>query len=310
MDLKKIAASKWISIFMVYSFVLGCNSEESPIISNYMTVQIDGKEFTYADEDLSVNENCNFIFINSATVQVDDQRFRLGFQLTKSGRIREIFCLDFSNSSAVASAFKSADFLASEVFAISNFELSEAEGTLSFDFNGLLYELDQGGSTKGISGRIETKALQLTDCSVNQWLLGTIDQQPFEAVEMEGETITSRNAQDQIISIQSSWRGISDDGFRISIVTDAELEDMATGTYPFGEKDLLNVVKFEKYLGPYEAVQLEQHRGAWQAFECSGEFVIDEQTGGARSRTNGTFSLNASKDGEIVFSIINGTFSI
>ncbi|MEM8568958.1 MAG: hypothetical protein AAGF85_21040 [Bacteroidota bacterium] len=273
-----------------------------------MIVEIDGKEFTYADENLSVNENCNFIFINGATVQVDDQRFRLGFRLTKSGRISEIYCLDFSVSGVAAPEFRSADFLSSEVFFINNFEYSEPKGALSLDFNGVLYELDKRESTKKISGRVETNELQFADCSISPWqIAATIDQRPFEAVEIGGKTITTTNAQDEVISIQSSWVGISDDGFKISILTSSELEDMTIGTYSFSENSSKNRVTLEKYEGVYEAVMFDDHNGGWQDFACRGEFRIEEKM---NNITRGSFSLKAYKNDEVIYSITNGTFSI
>ncbi|MEM6362024.1 MAG: hypothetical protein AAF731_18190 [Bacteroidota bacterium] len=273
-----------------------------------MIVEIDGNEFTYADENLSVNENCNFIFINGATAQVDDKRFRLGFQLTKSGKISEIYCLDFSVSGIAAPDYRSADFLSSEVFFINNFEYSESEGTLSFDFDGVLYELDKKESSKRISGRVETNQLQFIDCSISpRQIAATIDQQPFESVEIEGETVTTTESQGQIISIQSSWVGISDDGFKISILTSAELEDMTIGTYSFSENSSKNRVTLEKYEGVYEAVIFEDRNGAWKEFVCRGEFRIEQKV---NDSVVGIFSLKAYKNDEVIYTITNGTFSI
>lgn len=307
MDLTKFSIQRWLYLVMS-SLIMGCNSEDTPTISNYMIVEIDGNEFTYADENLSVNENCNFIFINGATAQVDDKRFRLGFQLTKSGKISEIYCLDFSVSGIAAPDYRSADFLSSEVFFINNFEYSESEGTLSFDFDGVLYELDKKESSKRISGRVETNQLQFIDCSISpRQIAATIDQQPFESVEIEGETVTTTESQGQIISIESSWVGISDDGFKISILTSAELEDMTIGTYSFSENSSKNRVTLEKYEGVYEAVIFEDRNGAWKEFVCRGEFRIEQKV---NDSVVGIFSLKAYKNDEVIYTITNGTFSI
>ncbi|MEM0938226.1 MAG: hypothetical protein AAGI25_00400 [Bacteroidota bacterium] len=296
-------------ILLVLALIFGCSSEELPAIKQLMEIQLNDQTFTFAEDESFANENCENIFLNTSYFIVDSSRVRLEIAITTDGRIKEITYLDFSD--VIGRQFKTADYLSSEVFFIENYAFSPLDRTLSFEFDGTLYEIDESQNTKSIAGKVKIENLKSIDCTASQREINAhINQEAFNVVDIIGFTSQTRNNQNSITSFKSVWNGISDDGFSIAIVTSDELKDMDVGVYSFNENDSIDLVTVRKYEGAYEAIVLKERNGEWKDFQYDGEFVIEEQVVDFSSITRGRFSLKAYQNGEVIYSITDGTFSI
>ncbi len=295
-------------LLLAFIVIVGCDRDESPTITELIEIEIDNETFTFSEDNVFMNENCGNVFLNTSPVTSGDSRFRIEMVITTNGRIKDVTYIDLSNNN---SHFKAADYVPAEVFFIENYNFSPTEKTMNFEFNGTLYEIDNSQNTKSITGKVKTDNLEFVDCLFEPWKISAdINQENFNVVDIQGDVIETAEADGTVISVFSEWEGISDDGFRIAIITQQRLEDMETGTYPFGKNNSLNLVIIEKYNGPYEAIKFEDRNGEWENFQYEGELIIEEQISIPLQRTKGSFTINAYKDDQVVYSVRNGRFSI
>lgn len=312
MHLNKTNDPLLITVFLIISlWITGCstNIDEAVIASHLLEIRVGGESISFTNDELVANENCHSIFLNTSYASINGERFRLEMAFTKSGRIREVSYIDLSGTVGVQ--FRSADFLASEVFTINNFQWSESDQTLSFDFDGTLYEVDNRNNTKIISGTMRTDQLEITECTIQNWeISASINNEPFNEVEVDGVTTNIRDAEDLVVSVESVWTGYSDDGFRIALVMSDDLKNIEPGQYSFDETNLTDYVRIEKYEGAYEAIESAERNGDWEGFEYVGELVIEEQLISPAQVTKGSFSFRALKNGEVVYTVTDGKFSI
>jgi hypothetical protein len=137
-----------------------------------------------------------------------------------------------------------------------------------------------------------------------------IEGQEFNFVEIVGTTTVEQNIGNQTLSFESIWTAYSDDGFAISIKTAENLTDMDLGSYSFSSSDSINLFMIEKYSGAYEASVFETPDGGWEHYEYQGQFTIESKLQGLFQMTTGRFSLEALKDGQVIYHVTDGSFSI
>lgn len=276
---------------------VGCNTEIEPEIVNekVMELHVEGENFTFTNEEFSANENCEHIFISAS----DNGNFRIRIELKTSGHIKDIHFYDFSNHNAY---YRTVDFNSSEVFFIKNYNFSPPNRTLSFDFSGMLLNMNNEKDRKIITGKINIDNLDNVSCSFQpRKITANINQSPYNMVDYIGRSTSS----------ESNWLSISNDGFKISIITGEELSEMSKGIYPFSKNDSINIVKIEKYIGPYKVTPLKIFlEEEWESFQYEGELIIEEQISNHFAVTKGSFKIKASRNNEVVYDVIDGEFSL
>jgi hypothetical protein len=277
--------------------MFGCDSDEVEV-KNFLEYTVDGETVIFSEAQFVANENCGTIFINGSNTLDTGPQFRFGINLTVNGPIKKLTLADYDDNSR---SYKTADYISSETLTISDFSFSQLDRSLSFNFEGTLYEIKKS-ATKQISGKVRVENLLYEPCSIDPWEIeAEINEDLFTAVAIMGSWGSDL----------SEWFALSDDGLMIIIVTEKELKDMPVGTYSFTKNDLLNRVMILNYSGPPAATNsifpTPEH---WEFYDYEGELIIEEQLNTPGPKTIGRFSVRASKDKEIVYDVTNGRFGI
>ena len=126
-----------IPILMI---LFGCGMEELPM-DKTLELEFDDKQLIFSSSNLVVNENCGQIFINAS----NSGRLLTKFELKTDGQIGEVILVDYSDDDK---HYKTADFNASREFFITNFDYTPLDGSISFDYQGTLYEVDKSGNNE------------------------------------------------------------------------------------------------------------------------------------------------------------------
>jgi hypothetical protein len=284
--------------FILLLFIMpGCDSDEIAI-KDFVEFTIDGEKVELAEVQFFGNENCGKIFVNGSITRDTGPRFRFEIDLTINGHIDHVTLYDYDDHRT----YKTADFISSKSFSIDNFTFSPPDRSLSFDFEGTLYDIRNSAATKHIAGKVLIKDLLDAPCSWDYWEVeAEINQQPFTAVEIAGKSNSE----------MTEWLALSDDGMKISLITENELKDMPVGTYLFTREDFLNRVIIQNYTGPTVAtISRFLTPENWESYDYEGELVIEQQIANEVPKTIGRFSVRASKNDEIIYDVTNGRFSI
>ncbi|MBP2832201.1 hypothetical protein J8281_08365 [Aquimarina sp. U1-2] len=290
-------------LLVVCYLFLSCSSSDddtNPEISRSFQLDIDSKSMNFVNEQFSMNENCDRIFINMSTSSMSNPKFFLEIKMTVTGHLEEVFYVDYEDNDR---HYRSADFDTSENFKITTFAYGPSNKFLEIAFSGNVYEYGQPKNSKAIKGTIQEENLESISCSHSPWFI-TADineNQSFQSVQMQGKTDSE----------STRWMAISDNGFKIKLITEQTLQHMPPGTYAFGKDDPYNKVIIEQYVGPEGATRFIQFiEEQWETYDYEGELIIDAPSGNFSTVTKGSFNLNALKGGEVIYSITNGRFSI
>lgn len=282
-------------ILFLSVFVVACNNmpEDSESPNQIMEINVNDQAIKVSAGKISGNENCNYIFISAST-----DKMRVKFVLTKEGFIKDVLLVDYSANDH----YQAADFKPSETFGIQNFLYDEDTKLLTFDFSGVLYDVSNESSTVSIDGKINFKTLKTVDCSFEPWLMSaSLNDNYFSCPAIFGKANSDK----------TEWIGLSDNGIKLTITTTDALKDMAVGTYSFTQEDILNVISIENYIGANKASSNKTlNSNEWERYQCEGQLIIVEHVGGAKPHTKGMFAIKAFKDGELVYEVTNGEFSI
>ncbi len=292
---------KYIFFFSALFFV-SCNSDNSTeeLIDKSLELVISNENIVFTNNQFSINENCDKIFLNvSETSSSKNLNFFLEIELTEKANIGKVFFVDYDDNNR---QFKTADFNASENFVLKNFTFDLATKSLSFEFSGVLYEINSPENTKSISGVIKVDDLQTIDCSFSPLMLSAmVNQKTFDAIEVVGKR------DDNL----SKWIAISDDDIKFELITDKSIRDMPVGNYPFTKNDIINIVSIEKFIGKPNAGQFRLLRDEdWESYEYEGEFIIEAHINDVNPITKGTFNIKAFMGEELVYEVTNGSFSL
>ncbi len=290
-------------LFLLFCILFSCNSDDhsETIVTRNFELSIDTEKMDFVNDQFFTNENCNRIYLNMSTSSsVSVPKFLLEIEMTTSGHLKEVFYVDYADNNR---HYRSPDFNNSKDFTITNFNYDKLLDSLYFEFSGKIYEFDNPLNSKIISGVIKDDNFETIACSfLPKEIIADIDQEPlFHAVEMIGTSSLEK----------TKWIAISDNGFKIEIITDQKMKEMPIGTYSFGKADQLNIVTIENYKGPIRATNarflLDED---WESYEYEGELIIDEQIEKPFRVTKGHFTFKALKGDELVYEITNGRFSI
>ncbi|WP_224998757.1 hypothetical protein [Cesiribacter sp. SM1] len=292
----KLTASFFLAILLLFA---GCEKEE-PAISQLLEVEFDGKTTTFINEDLSANENCGRIFINaSAVTNKFNSSFHISLDITRDGHINSMLLVDYADKNQ---HYKTANYNAANVFSIRDYSYSPLDKSVTFEFDGTLYEADNPLNTKALKGKVRLQHLYEHPCSYwPEVVKANINSAPFHAVKHTGRGTTS-------ITNRTAY---SDDGYRISIVTAREIKEMPVGSYHFAKEDATNRVMLEKYLGSPNANTYEPlWEQEWESYDYEGVLHILEQTADPMPHTSGTFSFKAYQNNKLVYEVTGGKFSL
>jgi hypothetical protein len=142
-------------------FVSCGDPSEEQIVNQLMEISVHNNTFTITNKEFSGNENCDIIFV-SASMLSEVKKFRIEFELTKEGYIKDILLVDYSDNNR---HYQSADFKPSETFFIENYTYDAIKKSLYFEFSGVLYDISSQSNTLPINGKIQFKNLSSVDCS-------------------------------------------------------------------------------------------------------------------------------------------------
>ena len=279
-------------------FLVGCNdtAEEPESPNQSMEISVNNETIKIFDEEFGANENCDNIYVSASVYK----KFMVELGLTKEGFIKDVLLVDYSNSDN--NHYRTADFKPSETFSIQNYFYDEGTKHVTFNFSGTLYDDTNEDNTILIDGKINLSNLKTIDCSYEPWSMkADLNDNYFSCPIIVGKGYSDR----------TEWWGFSDSGIKLTIITSQELSDMPIGKYAFTQADIQNIVTIENYIGQSKASAIKLFNGSeWENYQCEGELIIEEHIEGAKPHTKGSFTIHAFKNGELVYEVENGKFSI
>lgn len=262
-----------LSIFILYSCTNHENNEK--IISSYVDVAFDSKNFSIKNDFIGSNESCNSIFVRAQNQTSTDDYFTIDFRLTKLGALEKIML----SSKSSGGIFSSADFNPTALISIKNFNYDETKKYLYFEFEGELiredssYEnLDKTKEKKYIKGIVSIINVKNTNCT------STINDLNFQIENLKFLTNSVNSSYENTnLTNPYTFSFYSDNGYGIVFKLNENPSNLKKGIYNFNEKSITNRIDFEKYIGNFRSTGLLWIRDTdWQKYITIGSFTILE----------------------------------
>jgi hypothetical protein len=286
-------------IFLMIFFI-GCSEEGTNVIDQSFKINVNNQTLMLVNEEFAGNENCNTIFVSASVFKNEpDIKFRIEFQLTIEGLVKNVLLVDYSDHNR---HYKTAIFNSSETFTVQNFQYDSIAHFLYFEFSGLLYDVGNENKTLPINGEIQFSFLQDINCSFEPWVMNAdVNQTKISCVLIQGRSTAEK----------TEWYGFTDSGIKLTILLPEALSDIEVGTYPFTIEDKFNIVTIEKYIGQTKASFTPPvYENEWESYQYEGQFVITEQVKSSKTYTKGFFTFKAFKNGILIYKVENGKFLI
>jgi hypothetical protein len=292
---------KKILIVLLVILLSSCSKNDEETISDksFLQIQYNGKIINVTQDNANnfgMNENCNTIFGYMSFIDERQVKFVLDFELTKNGSLKRLLFVDYTNGNH----YSPSDFNSLKTFKIQNFK--NINGTITFDFEGILFRQDFPNQTIELKGKIVNEKTKDLPCSFS----------PAEFSEILLETPV--NFIGKIVYEQAGkyeYRFWSDNGFKLSIFSDKKLENLDIVNFNFSNNSNIRM-ELKKYIGPIMATSYPLFKeDEWISFNCSGNLNILKQNINPKRHTEGSFNITAKNNaGVIVHQITNATFKI
>jgi len=261
-------------------------------------INVNGKNLSLPETSFIANESCEYIYATIMDVPGSfPTRFRMEFQLTKTGHLKEI---DFTEYSDNNRQYQTAVFQPAETFTISNFEYDPATKYLYFEFEGDLLEMDHPQNKKHISGKLKYNNTTAPECGYFPHLI-TVDTPEMHFTSWETTTSPAR----------ATYSHFSDNGYLMQIDSEIQLKDIPQGTYSFNDYSALRINMFT-YVGPIKASFDQTPHGIdWIPLSSTGTLTITSQNQLPYPHTKGTFTFRVEDpNGDVVFENFTGSFEM
>jgi len=277
-------------LFFAFVF-LSCSTNENNIPSQSFEITYN-KSKNYTSTDFSGNESCGYLYASA----IIENKFKLLFELTDKGNIKNIILLDYTNQKT----FRTAYYNPRQHFIISNFVFEKEKNYLSFMFEGDLLNQNDNGESIFIKGKVESENFKTSGC--NQTF------SEFSAtVNSEGFRHTNSFFSYNLDSDSYQATFTSDKGFWIKFIASKHIKEIPVGTYHFDDNSA-SKFNFLEYKGN-PTVNNYFFKEKWFTYKCNGSFTITEHQD---DLTIGTFNFQTTNynTNQQVFSIDNGNFLI
>lgn len=311
---------KLFSIFLMGAFLFGCGPEpeaEKPEEKGPLSISINGEVFNYFPTDI----------VGSTLHLSTPNTFSIGVQYAKekTEAIRN-YGISFGftdNRFTVASLtyikeggkyYRTADFNPLETFSIKNFKLDKNAQTVSFEYEGKMYESSETVNTSGktitVKGKIDTKITHISGTGGSQPLpMATFTAGNYTFATVRG--VRSTDAQTRI----SYMNCFTNTGERLQLAVDPFFNAIQFPvTFTFDADDTVNNLTFMKFTGAARATGQDILRPEdWKAYPTKGTLTLNKVD---HETYNGTFSievydgatlLHKTDNGAIVYSL-NGNY--
>jgi hypothetical protein len=298
-------------ILLLLAALISCSKSSEEISNQSFTLNIENENFTLRNENITANENCDFLFVSARYFTQNDIGFRMEFKLTKKGAIRSVALYNYRESSK---QYESADFNPTGKLTLKNFNYDQIKNSLSFDFEGYLIEVNSNLATidvqknqKYIKGQFNIEALIKTNCEAVE---GDINFETNTLKFHKSKTLGTHTPSSSTNPYVFDF--FSDNGHRISFKSNIDLWNTPIGIYSFTESTLENRINFEEYIGNFRATQLLWIRFVdWKTYSTRGNYIIKEQITVKGSKiTKGEFNLEVLENNVLKHSIKNVDFQV
>lgn len=259
-------------------FFFSCNPENlSPEpevqIVNKMLVDVNGESFEVINENISGNENCDKLYINTYYHDKDKIQFRVEFELSKTGQLLRVWYDEYTLpvlSGELARIYLTPNFNPTRTFEISQFYYNEETGEVRFKFQGTVFWEDNNSVTKELAGQIDINALPSMACSTIRSGISYFSEH-FHLFSLTHNFIQSNDGTQR-------HRYFTNNGYILELHTDDDFWNIPLGTLDFDEKSHTNKITFQKQEGHIVANQLSHlDQYDWIDYQTSGQIIIEDK---------------------------------
>lgn len=285
--------------------IVSCSKEEVTV-SNSILLNIDNAPYKIINENISGNENCNYVYISSGLKINNRTKFYLNFEFLKNGELKSIRYDEFDmNQSSAAKIFLTPAFNPVSSIVIKNYIYEPNENYISFEFEGTVYEENKVSNIRHISGKVEVKNLNSISCGTQ------IPKIEFENSGLKFYT-TNYVRLSNSLSTNQTHTYFSNNGFKINLKSNDDFWNLPLSTINFNEMSSNNKVEFQQYIGPIVAGQFVASNNIvdWKVYETRGILTIDQKVieNGAKT-IKGKINVEVLFQGNLVYTINNMNYS-
>jgi hypothetical protein len=210
--------------------------------------------------------------------------FRIEFQITKQGFIKQIRFWDYQNDNK---NYYEADFNILRAFKVQNFSYNEVTRNLYFEFEGLLYQHyypESFAKSKYLKGKVVFEGIETIPCSFFPDEITSA--MPSNLLRINNRIVWSNSTQVQYIYF-------TDNGYMLVIHNTKKFNEIAVGTYIYTNSTPLKITlhQYKDILkcSPIPILKNEE----WTHYDCEGEITILQHGVSPFAHSIGTFSLQA-----------------
>lgn len=289
---------KLLILFAILAFI-GCSSDDDSIaLTQNVKVKLENQIYTNGSELISINENCQFLYIQMPL----KEDYMLDMTLTEKGYLVEVSLRETSGEHA---AYKLADYHPLADITIEDFTYDEATQYLYIKLKGDLRKVGDSTQTKSIEIEIEDKNTLSIPC-----------ENMLMSHKAHINNADFRNNINYVLSDDSAYKAVSlsDNGFALVLDSAQNLSDLPLNQpFAFDESGSKQIQLLE-YTGTLSSSNyttppiIEEE---WQKYNCRGEFILTERNfENGTYHTKGQYSFTAYHidNGEIAYQITNGQF--
>lgn len=252
---------KKIIFALILSTFFSCSEDETNIAydvpTSYFEILINDESYRSPDVEIITNENCGYLLANATNRFDAHTSFRLEFEFTVIGEIKKILLFEYSS---VNNVFKTVDFQPAETFQLSNFMYDKSQHTLSFDYEGYLYEHDNPEKKKYIKGRFLDENTFYRECSYFP---------PHLSVTGESVNFNSVNWTTIKYPDHYEYQFFTENGYMLMVTSLSDLSEYEEGSYTFNTSSDLRI-SLHKYIGPLTASSSFLRNYEWLHYDCEG----------------------------------------
>ena len=248
------------------------------------------KTFNFRFDAFSTcNKYCNNIYLHINYREKGDERFSIYFYLKDNGAIDKITYLGDDG------VFESSYFDPYNYFKISNFEFDSITGSLYFEFKGNLFS---NREPLFLNGKVDIPVLKDIECRNYYANSLTLHDENKRLLSNRGGSIIDNP---QTLQKKFRYEFYTDNGFRFTLNSEKNINELPHGSYSFTVKDITNNVMLQKYVGKADVTPSFYHKD-WIQYETTGSYAITGQyRRGEYNVTTGSIDIKAFDNDELKY---------
>lgn len=300
---------KIVALFTFLLLLASCGPEtaiEKPEEKGPLSITINGEVFNYFPADI-VTSTLNLSTPNTLGIAVQ-------YAKEKSEAINNYgIVFGFTDNKFVEASltyvkeggkmYRTADFNPLETFSIKNFKLDENAKTVSFEYEGKMYEpsetVNTSAKTITVKGKIDTK-ISFTDPGP----FSSLPYAKFTAGDYTFSTVRGFSHNDDVPVFYMNC--LTNNGERLQLAVEGmSLMLPFPKTYTFDTDDTVNNLTFMKFIGSPRATTTDILRPEdWKSFPTKGTLTLNKVL---PDHYEGTFSIEVYDGTKLLYKADNGT---